>query len=275
MQTPQSKTFTTALGQFVCGPHGRAALRVLLAAVFLTSSVSCVTTTTGGFEPEASEKQAVIDYSRLALAYFESGDLASARRNAENALAIDSRAADSLEVLALVSQREGDLSLAEEFFACALREDSQASRIRNNYAAFLFERARYVDAQRHLRLVVSDAGYAGRAQAYENLGLTLLELQYPEGAQEAFMRAAKLDSALVQSPLELGILSIQHEEWLEARAWFERYLNARTSAGVAESVAHSTGALRAGRDLAAASGDYKAAATWQRLLDARSSAANQ
>ena len=82
MQTPQSNTFTTALGQCVCGPHGRAALRVLLAAVFLTSSVSCVTTTTGGFEPEASEKQAVIDYSRLALAYFESGDLASARRNA-------------------------------------------------------------------------------------------------------------------------------------------------------------------------------------------------
>ena len=157
---------------------------------------------------EKFAEPAPFDYSRLALAYFENGDLASARRNAENALAIDSRAADSLEVLALVSQREGDLSLAEEFFVRALREDSQASRIRNNYAAFLFERARYVDAQRHLRLVISDAGYTGRAQAYENLGLTLLELQDPEGAQEAFLRAAKLDSALVQSPLEL--LSHRH-----------------------------------------------------------------
>lgn len=275
MQTTQSKTFITALGQSVCDPHRRVALRLLLAGVFLSSFISCVTTTTGGFEPEASEKQAVIDYSRLALAQLESGDLVSARRNANNALAIDSRAAESLEVLALISQREGDHSLAEEFFIRALRERSQASRIRNNYAAFLFERARYVEAQQHLRRVVSDAGYAGRAKAYENLGLTLLALQDSEGAQAAFLRATELDSSLVQSPLELGILGIKQEEWLEARAWFERYLNARTSAGVAESVAHSKRALRAGRDLAAASGDHEAAAIWQRLLDSRSAAIYQ
>ena len=79
----------------------------------------------------------------------------------------------------------------------------------------------------------------------------------------------------MQSPLELGILGIKQEEWLEARAWFERYLNARTSAGVAESVAHSKRALRAGRDLAAASGDHEAAAIWQRLLDSRSAAIYQ
>ena len=46
----------------------RGALRVSLAALFLTSVVSCVTTTTGGFDPASSEEQAVIDYSRLALA---------------------------------------------------------------------------------------------------------------------------------------------------------------------------------------------------------------
>jgi len=274
MQTPQSNVFITALGLSVCDPHRRAALRLMLAGVFLGSFVSCVTTTTGGFEPEASEKQAVIDYSRLALAHLESGDLASARRNANNALAIDSHAAESLEVLALISQREGDHSLAEEFFTRALRDRSQASRIRNNYAAFLFERARYVEAQRHLRQVVSDASYAGRAKAYENLGLTLLVLQDSEGARAAFLRATQLNASLVQSPLELGILGIRQEKWVEARVWFERYLNARTSAGVAESGAHSKRALRAGRDLAAASGDHKAAAVWQRQLDSRSSATN-
>ena len=71
MQTTQSKTFNTALGQSVCDSHRRVALRLLLAGVFLSSFISCVTTTTGGFEPEASEKQAVIDYSRLALAQLD------------------------------------------------------------------------------------------------------------------------------------------------------------------------------------------------------------
>ena len=88
------------------------ALRILLSAILWMSLVSCITTTSGGFEPETSEKQAVIDYSRLALVYFETGDMTSARRNARNALALDDRAAASLEVLALISQREQDYRLA-------------------------------------------------------------------------------------------------------------------------------------------------------------------
>ena len=58
----------------------RGALRVSLAALLLTSVVSCVTTTTGGFDPSIIRGAGVIDYSRLALAYFEAGELVSARR---------------------------------------------------------------------------------------------------------------------------------------------------------------------------------------------------
>lgn len=58
----------------------------------------------------------MIDYSRLALAYFEAGELVSARRNANNALALDDGAAASLGVLALTLQREQDYILAEEYF---------------------------------------------------------------------------------------------------------------------------------------------------------------
>ena len=110
----------------------------------------------------------MIDYSRLALAYFEAGELVSARRNANNALALDDGAAASLEVLALISQREQDYGLAEEYFRLALRKAPQASRIRNNFAAFLFEQARYSEAYVELQSVVADTGYAWRAEAYDN-----------------------------------------------------------------------------------------------------------
>ena len=144
----------------------RGALRVSLAALLLTLVVSCVTTTTGGFDPASSEDQAVIDYSRLAFAYFEAGELVSARRNANNALALDDGAAASLGVLALILQREQDYSLAEKYFRRALRKASTASRIRNNFAAFLFEQARYSEAYVELQSVVADTEYVGRAEAY-------------------------------------------------------------------------------------------------------------
>lgn len=250
------------------------ALRASLAALFLTFIVSCVTTTTGGFDPASSEEQAVIDYSRLALAYFEAGELVSARRNANNALAFDDGAAASLEVLALISQREQDYSLAEDYFRLALRKAPTASRIRNNFAAFLFEQARYSEAYAELQSVVADTGYAGRAEAYENFGLTSLELKNTAEASEAFLRATYLEPSLVQSSLELCILSIERGEWPEARTWFERYLNARSDAGSDDTVAHSDRALQAGHDLASESGDEEAAATWQRLLDSRNATRN-
>ena len=157
----------------------------------------------------------MIDYSRLALAYFEAGELVSARRNANNALALDDGAAASLEVLALISQREQDYSLAKEYFRLALRKAPRSLRIRNNFTAFLFEQARYSEAYIERQRVVADTGYAGRTEAYENFGLTSLELKNTVEASEVFLRATHLEPSLVQSSLELCILSIQRGEWPE------------------------------------------------------------
>lgn len=93
--------------------------------------------------------------------------------------------------------------------------------------------------------------------------MTSLELKNTAEASEAFLRATYLESSLVQSSLELCILSIQRGEWAEARGWFARYLNAQSDAGSTKTVAHSDRALQAGRDLGSESGNKEAAATWQ------------
>tara|TARA_Y100000385_G_scaffold182118_1_gene188087 strand:+ start:98 stop:397 length:300 start_codon:yes stop_codon:yes gene_type:complete len=93
--------------------------------------------------------------------------------------------------------------------------------------------------------------------------MTSLVLKNTAEASEAFLRATYLEPSLVQSSLELCILSIQRGEWPEARGWFERYLNARSDAGITETVVHSDGALQAGHDLASESGNKEAAANWQ------------
>ena len=69
----------------------------------------------------------------------------------------------------------------------------------------------------------------------------------------------------------LGLCTVGMEGgvWPEGRAGFEVYLNARSDAGSAETVAQSDRALQAGHDLASDAGDDDAAATWQRLLGTR------
>ncbi|HAJ74870.1 MAG TPA: hypothetical protein DCM64_00280 [Gammaproteobacteria bacterium] len=141
-----------------------------LLCAFLLSCLmsSCVTTTTGGFNVEASEEQALEDYIQLAIAYYDTNDLTSARRHVNNALNIDNRSSEAFTMLALIIQREGDLDLAEENFQRAITLDRNNSRARNNYAVLLFSMQRYGDAYEQLERVSVDANYEGRSFAFEN-----------------------------------------------------------------------------------------------------------
>ena len=200
-------------------------LKLLVAAcVLLGLLTSCVTTTTGGFTVEASEEQAVQDYVQLALAYYEAGDLAGARRHVNNALAISDRYADVYNLLAMIAQREGDLDLAEENFLRAIRLDRGNSRARNNYAAMLFSLERYAGAFEQLQVVANDIDYDGRAIAFENLGRSALRIERDADAESAFARALQLNSNLFVSALELSLLKLKRGDDRGARQNFQQYL---------------------------------------------------
>jgi len=184
----------------------------------------CVTTTTGGFNPEVSEDEALEDYIQLAIGYYEAGDMAGARRHINNALEIDSRSSEVYNVLALVHQREGDLELADQEFRRAIRLDSTNSRARNNYAAFLFDLQRYDDAYAQLEIVASDTTYEGRAIAFENLGRSALRMGNKEAANQAFQRALQLNSNLYVSTLELAQIRFDEGDFQAARTLYNRYL---------------------------------------------------
>lgn len=200
-------------------------LKLLVAALILLGlQASCVTTTTGGFNVEASQEQAVQDYVQLALAYYEAGDLAGARRHINNALTISDRYADTFNLLALISQREGDLDLADENFRRAIRLDRANSRARNNYAALLFEQQRFQDAYEQLEIVANDIGYDGRAIAFENLGRSALRLGRNLDAENSFTRALQLNGNLFVSALELSLLKLERGDETGARQNFQQYL---------------------------------------------------
>ena len=201
--------------------------RLLWLVLGLTLTTACQTTTTGGFQASADRAQALEDYIQLAVAYYDANDMAGARRHINNALAIDSRSSGAYNVLALVLQREGDLREADQTFRRAISLDRTNSRVRNNYAAFLFSQMRYSDAFDQLRLVADDVTYEGRGYAFENLGRSALMLDRKPEAEQAFERALQLNGNLYISALELTQLKLEKRDWPGARQAWAQYLTSR------------------------------------------------
>ncbi len=195
-------------------------------AILLLSAMlaSCVTTTTGGFLVAASDDQAAADYIQLALAYFETNDMAGARRHANNALNINDRSSDAYMVLAMVARGEGDIDLADSNFRRSINLDRGNSRARNNYAALLFSQERYRDSMQQLERVANDTNYQGRALAFEGLGRGALRLDRQEDARSAFTRALQLNANLYISVLELALIHFEQQDFQLARQTYQSYL---------------------------------------------------
>ena len=208
-------------------PIYRFVYRLCLFVLAVLLLAGCVTTASGGFNPEASDEEALDDYIQLAVAYYEANDMARARRHINNALAIDARNSEVHNILALVHQREGDLDLADEVFRQSIRFDTSNSRARNNYAAFLFEQQRYQDAYDQLERVANDTTYEGRAIAFENLGRSALRLGNIEDAANAFQRALQLNANLYVSTLELAQIRFDQSDYVAARGLYNQYLTTK------------------------------------------------
>jgi type IV pilus assembly protein PilF len=179
-----------------------AARAALGAAVLLTGA--CVTTTESVFTEPASPEKALDKRVELARKYIGQGNWDDAKRNLKLANEINPGNPAVHEAFALVYQSTGEYELAEEHFEQAIKLDRNFSRARNNYAAFLYARERYDEAERQLEVVVGDTLYEARPRAFVNLGLCRVRLFDPQGAEEAFTRALAMDRTNAIALLELA-----------------------------------------------------------------------
>lgn len=216
----------------VSGPDPWPCARFLLASLLAAALGACVTTTQGGFDAEASSEQALADYVQLAVAYYEAGDMAGARRHVANALAIDDRNPDIHNVMALIHQSEGDTDLADAEFRRAIGYDRSNSRARNNYAVFLFSQGRFAEAYEQLQIVAGDTGYEGRPIAFENLGRSALQMGREAEAEMAFERALQLSSNLYIAAMELAQIKYNKRDLTGARSYYNRFLTLKELLGV-------------------------------------------
>lgn len=197
--------------------------RILLIGLPLLLS-ACVTTSTGGFNVEVSDEKALQNFLMLSENYLQKGDLANAKSRLNRALAIDPRNSDAHGIWGLVYQQEGEAELAEDSFSKALRYQRGNSKVRNNYAAFLYVNQRYQEAYEQLEMVVADTEYPARSKAFENLGFSALRLNRIDDAEYAFSRALQLNGNQVLSALELADIYLKKGDIEQARVFYQNFL---------------------------------------------------
>ncbi|MCZ6830810.1 MAG: type IV pilus biogenesis/stability protein PilW [Gammaproteobacteria bacterium] len=196
--------------------------RVWVCSMLLLVS-ACVTTEGRVFTNEASPEKALETRLQLARSYIGEQNWGDAKRNLKIAAQIDRNAPEVHEVFGLYYQSTGEYELAEKSFKSAIAKKKDFSRARNNYAAFLYQQQRFQEAEDQLEVVVLDALYESRPQAYLNLGLCRLRLQDNQGAKDAFTRVLKMDRTNAIAMFELAQLEYQAENWSTSQRYYDGY----------------------------------------------------
>lgn len=173
--------------------------------------------------PDSKKSRIIHAYTEMGFAYLQQNNRERARRSFVKVLALDHDNADGLHGMALIYQAEGEDALAEEHFLQALAESDGFSVARNNFAAFLYGKARYNEACEQLQRTVADTLYSRRRQAFENLGLCWLKLERWQDAEQAFSSALRLAPDSSVALLELAALNMRQEQPLAAWQFLQEY----------------------------------------------------
>ena len=221
------------------------------AAVIVLSA--CVTEQKGSL---ADDEKAMQFTTQLARNYVRDGKWEAAQRNLKVAQNIDPNNPEVNELMAMVYANTGEMELANRYYSTAVStaQAEEKSRIRNNYAAFLYGQKNYVKAADELEDVVADVTYTNRALAFLNLGRCYLQLQDYGKAKTALDRAYQFNQTDPLLLLELTDVYFQQKEYAKAQQFYDQFRKMVTT--------QSPRSLWLGIQLAAQFGDSNAIASY-------------
>jgi len=127
--------------------------------------------------------------------------------------------------IAEVYQQTGEYDLAGEHFERAIKLDPKDPLLQNNYGVFLCDQKRYKEAEQRFLKIASLQSYKRPDEAYENAGLCALRIPDPVKAEKYFRRALQINSKLPNSLYQMSQLSFDEHQYLEARAFLQRYFS--------------------------------------------------
>jgi type IV pilus assembly protein PilF len=193
---------------------------LLLVAVVLSACAG------SGAAPPVND--AAIANMNLGAGYLRQGRTDLAIERLQRALVQDPRLVEAHSTIAVAYDQAGSLENAETHYRRATQLDPDSPAAANAYAVFLCSRQnRWSDAEPYFRRAASNVNYATPEVALTNAGVCARSAGDEEGAAESFRAALARNPTYPDALLNMIEISYAAENYLQARAFVQRYLAAR------------------------------------------------
>src|SRR5688572_17559962 len=177
-----------------------------------------------------SEADAAIANLNLGAGYLQQGNTALAIERLERALEQNPRLVQAHSTIAVAYGQLGNLEQAESHYRRATELAPNSGAPANAYAAFLCQQGRWTEAEPFFRRAADDGEYATPEVALTNAGVCARDAGANERAVENFRAALVRNPIYPDALLNLADLSYQARNFLQTRAFVQRYLAAHPPA---------------------------------------------
>jgi type IV pilus assembly protein PilF len=185
---------------------------------------ACVTSGPKSPIPPADLKEAARINTQLGVAYMQEGEQKVAKEKLDRAIQQNPDYAPAHGALAMLYSQRGDVEEAEKEYRRALRLDNQSPELKNNFGVFLCGQGRREEAIEYFMQAAQDFSYSTPEAAWTNAGVCVL--QHGGNAADAekdFREALRVNPNFPAALLQMGTLSANRGDYLEARAFLQRY----------------------------------------------------
>lgn len=206
--------------------------KLLILAAIVSILCGCISSTSSATRFEPSDDAAEQNY-QLGAQYFRNGSYQLARDRLQRSIEFDSKNASTHSMLAMTYVQLGNTRLATESFERAVRLGPKDQDVRNSYAVFLCGQAEYEEAQEQFDRAIGIRENDNPEIMMSNAGVCMAKKPDLELAEQYFRRAIERRPAYGEPLIQMSALKYRTEEYLIARAFMQRYLNAnKASAAV-------------------------------------------
>jgi type IV pilus assembly protein PilF len=176
----------------------------------------------------SSDTDAAVANMNLGAGYLRQGRADLAIERLQRALQQNPRLVLAHSTIAIAYDQLGSLEDAEEHYRRATQLEPGNSEAANSYAVFLCNRQnRWVDAEPYFKRAAENPRYPTPAAALANAGVCALSAGDRAKAEENFRAALTKDPTFADALQNMLELSYQDKNYLQARAFLQRYMAAR------------------------------------------------
>ncbi|HEX7720334.1 MAG TPA: type IV pilus biogenesis/stability protein PilW, partial [Woeseiaceae bacterium] len=172
----------------------------------------------------SNDDNAAHQYFQLGARYFRNGNYDLARERLQRAIQLDPRMAIAHSTLALTYEQLDNVRLATEHHDLAVRYGPRDFNVRNAYAVFLCGQSRFDEAREQFARAVEIPENDNAEIMLTNAGVCMSQKPDYEQAEEFFREALVRRPNYGEALLQLTDLKYRTEEYLQARAFVQRFL---------------------------------------------------